>query len=744
MREVKPTQKPVPSSDIKDLFFNSGLLDIWATSLEHKYIDRFGNCHLTAAGMEWIFNELVAKFKIESEQALLAAGYAPAGTFQEGAEVVSRNGTVLWKLPDGNGDHYRWDGDLPKQVTAGSTPESTGGIGKGAWVSVGDASLRSDLSSYVTLTYKHANGRPAIDNMIFGFPSTAKIGDVVSTGGTIWLREKNDGTLSDFRPLSVIDISDWGALGIADDTVALQAGIDYADSISHPCTAPTSAKFKISKGLTFKNSGFALSQINLVAMSGFDGDAMIVKEYSGTGYSLTNVKLKNLNLDCAENAKMGFKFSGIGQGSCFNDFNITNCITGGVFVACWAGEVANLRVRGRGKDLGGAGLSMGVPESAKPGFGGANQVNMMYIHGGAISHVYDGFRLHYGVKNIITGVNIEYTNVPLEARYPDTLSFTDNYIEVFYIAAFQLGSTSTTTLPVYCTIENNYFNNPDSEKIVGADAKFKCGTDCIISNNRFRGCKLNLNTTAGSTSTGNLFIINRNDIQPQTGDLDMSKNRLMTINGAYFRAGINSNVGQHVDNGATYVFDSYGNVRCKQLFRLDDEDCISVGLLSNTNPDYYAQAIKGNIRLGGVSSVKPIFDNANSLGEPSQRWKDGYFVNAPTVSSDKNLKTTPEAIPEAMLSPLLEIIDNIVLWKWISSVNEKGDNARKHAGIIAQDVYAIFSRHNIDAFEYGFIGRDKTDNGEIWSVRASELQWLCLWAIGKRQKRIEQHLGLAN
>lgn len=147
MREVKPTQKPVPSSDIKDLFFNSGLLDIWATSLERKYIDRFGNCHLTAAGMEWIFNELVTKFKIESEQALLAAGYAPSGTFQEGAEVVSRNGTVLWKLPDGDGDYYRWDGDLPKQVPAGSTPQSTGGIGKGAWVSVGDASLRGEIYS---------------------------------------------------------------------------------------------------------------------------------------------------------------------------------------------------------------------------------------------------------------------------------------------------------------------------------------------------------------------------------------------------------------------------------------------------------------------------------------------------------------------------------------------------------------------------------------------------------------------
>ncbi|MER1691945.1 phage tailspike protein [Proteus mirabilis] len=567
--------------------------------------------------------------------------------------------------------------------------------------------------------------------------NSTNIGNILSTGGTSWERVGKNGTSSDFRPLSVIDISDWGALGIADDTVALQAGIDYADSISHPCTAPTSAKFKISKGLTFKNSGFSLSQINLVAMSGFDGDAMIVSEYSGVGNSRTNVRLNKITLDCASNADIGFKFSGIGQGSYFNNITVNECITGGVFVGSWAFQVWKLRVRGRGKELLGAGLSLGVPGSAKPGFSNTNQVNAANISECGIFNVYDGVRLHYGAANKIHYNDIEFCNVGVDVRYANSLSIKYNYIESCEIASWQLGSTSTTTLPENCVIRDNYFN-------MCGDAKFKTGKDCIIGQNQYRSSKVSLNTTAGSTSTGNLFIINRNDIQPQTGDLDMSKNRLMTINGEFFRAGINSKVSQHVDNGAIYVFDSYSNVRCKQLFRLDDEDCISVGLLSNTNPDYYAQAIKGNIRLGGVSSVKPIYDNANSLGEPSQRWKDGYFVNAPTVSSDKNLKTTPEPIPEAMLSPLLEIIDNIVLWRWISSVNEKGDNARKHAGIIAQDVYAIFARHGIDAFEYGFIGRDKTDDGEIWSVRASELQWLCLWAIGKRQKRIEQHLGLAN
>lgn len=156
MREVKPTQKPVPSSDIKDLFFNSGLLDIWSTSLETKYIDRFGNCHLTAAGMEWLFKELVEKFKIDMNTAIVAAGYITIDSFQQGADLPNNELTQRNHIlrDETTGEYCRWDGDLPKQVPAGSTPQSTGGIGKGAWVSVGDASLRSDIG-YVIKEYRN-------------------------------------------------------------------------------------------------------------------------------------------------------------------------------------------------------------------------------------------------------------------------------------------------------------------------------------------------------------------------------------------------------------------------------------------------------------------------------------------------------------------------------------------------------------------------------------------------------------
>ncbi|WP_339026139.1 hypothetical protein [Leclercia pneumoniae] len=49
-----------------------------------------------------------------------------------------------------NGEYYKWTGSFAsgsKVIPANSTPESTGGIGPGAWIGVGDASLRAALAS---------------------------------------------------------------------------------------------------------------------------------------------------------------------------------------------------------------------------------------------------------------------------------------------------------------------------------------------------------------------------------------------------------------------------------------------------------------------------------------------------------------------------------------------------------------------------------------------------------------------
>lgn len=63
------------------------------------------------------------------------------GSFETGVTVNTKNELVV-----SIDDKYRWDGELPKTVPSGSTPNSTGGIESGAWVSVGDVSLKSELA----------------------------------------------------------------------------------------------------------------------------------------------------------------------------------------------------------------------------------------------------------------------------------------------------------------------------------------------------------------------------------------------------------------------------------------------------------------------------------------------------------------------------------------------------------------------------------------------------------------------
>lgn len=76
--------------------------------------------------------------------------YNKLRSFEKGThrQVTSAADAVLWEgATDGQGPYFRWDGTYPKTVLAGSTPLTTGGIAAGAWVSVGDASTRSDLAS---------------------------------------------------------------------------------------------------------------------------------------------------------------------------------------------------------------------------------------------------------------------------------------------------------------------------------------------------------------------------------------------------------------------------------------------------------------------------------------------------------------------------------------------------------------------------------------------------------------------
>ncbi len=130
----------------------------------------------------------VAALQAQFDSALSNAGYIPVGTFAAGCTVSQSNGVVS----DGS-SFWRWDGALPKTVTAGSAPTPTGA---GNWILISDEALRGDL---------------------------AAVGSTVLVGGL------EAGKIAN-RVKSVVTLWDFGATGGADDTAALKAAASYIAS----------------------------------------------------------------------------------------------------------------------------------------------------------------------------------------------------------------------------------------------------------------------------------------------------------------------------------------------------------------------------------------------------------------------------------------------------------------------------------------------------------------------------------
>lgn len=125
---TQPTNMPVPSESPRDLKFNAGKIDEFVTSMARQYIDRFGSAHYTIEGIRWV-----------AQQAIAAFGYITLDSFEDGNTLTLPNQVLRLEA---TGEYYRWDGVFPKDVPAGSTPQTTGGVGVGAWLSVGDTTAR--------------------------------------------------------------------------------------------------------------------------------------------------------------------------------------------------------------------------------------------------------------------------------------------------------------------------------------------------------------------------------------------------------------------------------------------------------------------------------------------------------------------------------------------------------------------------------------------------------------------------
>jgi len=118
--------------------------------------------------------------------------------------------------------------------------------------------------------------------------------------------------------------------------------------------------------------------------------------------------------------------------------------------------------------------------------------------------------------------------------------------------------------------------------------------------------------------------------------------------------------------------------------------------------------------------ITPGADNTQEMGSASYRWKEIFCGNATINTSDARLKTIRGGLTEAEVRAWERVQWQI--YQWSEAVEEKGDAARLHSGLIAQEVMAAFEAEGLDAGRYGLLCYDKIyDNRQTYIEQAEQV-----------------------
>jgi hypothetical protein len=101
-----------------------------------------------------------------------------------------------------------------------------------------------------------------------------------------------------------------------------------------------------------------------------------------------------------------------------------------------------------------------------------------------------------------------------------------------------------------------------------------------------------------------------------------------------------------------------------------------------------------------ASTSSGVTDGAIDLGKANGRFDDIYATNGTIQTSDRNEKQDIEELSTAETAVATACKGLMRKFRWQDAVAEKGDDARIHFGIIAQDLQDAFTAEGLDAGRY--------------------------------------------
>jgi hypothetical protein len=122
-----------------------------------------------------------------------------------------------------------------------------------------------------------------------------------------------------------------------------------------------------------------------------------------------------------------------------------------------------------------------------------------------------------------------------------------------------------------------------------------------------------------------------------------------------------------------------------------------------------ALALSGSSSFNAIIPASTTGGSTSSninLGHQYSRWNGVYLKISPNVSSDREYKRDIEELSEEEKRVAVACKGLIRKYRMRDAYEEKGENARLHIGIVAQDLQDAFTAEGLDAHRYGMFCSD--------------------------------------
>lgn len=702
------TGNELGSLDERDLYDNAINLDKAMNSTEPTWRDRFN----------------VEKPTIDA--VLKSAGFMPAGfDFVTGGTLQpgDRNKAVYNPAPNGDNNWYRWNGVFPKEIAANSQPNPKD---ENNWVPViikMDVIAREALRrTYQEAGYNLVEGsfeeggvlvntndvllQERTGKAFTGPAGTVAAGTNPGSGGFVDYSEQIAGKRS-FRSFGAIGD------GVVDDYATLQAAIDWAGSRGGRCVyGHAGDKHKISSGLVLRFDNKSLNPDSRAILD-FTGTELIpttsgitalkvsrnyatvinpaVKTYTADGMGVTAYALapedeeqttqKVWQMYCtfinpvAYDCAVGFRFKpgptvgGQNSGAFYHTIEQPRFQSVGVgfyFQRSVSGGCLNTRIfiNNPIHVFGNCMFDMEAVDSLVVTGGSAEFIKRTGKHAGNPT-----IKVHKPVStdSISTSNCAFYSFFGEGGTTPYDFMATEAIalVNCTFFAYANEGVNNTYTL-------NNQFTN---EGAVVSRAKYSNSTTPSLAVRREIGSNI-----------GQAFLRYR--------DRSVFPAEFYADRGFTFSTVIEKCPAIDLSQSHNYN-QIFGTASCKW----DAYMYLDHITLRQKSP-----IVNGGWYFETNADVSTSSDGRGTLGTTIRRWKQLYAVTGAINTSDAREKTAPNPISDDVLDAWGEV--SHVTFKWLDAVAKKGDLARTHFGVIAQDVRDAFERHGLDGTQFGLLCHD--------------------------------------